>query len=134
MAGNKGTFQPDSDVHISYEDQQKINKFARLNAKLEDLKEEVKVKENDLKSLEEACDEIALFDEDEKIPYLVGEVFIFQDIDTTQKCLDEAKKRIEQNIVDLKTNSDEIKNQMSDLKSHLYGKFGSHINLEADEE
>ncbi|KAJ3629909.1 hypothetical protein MTP99_014272 [Tenebrio molitor] len=134
MAGNKGTFQPDSDVHISYEDQQKINKFARLNAKLEDLKEEVKVKENDLKSLEEACDEIALFDEDEKIPYLVGEVFIFQDIDTTQKCLDEAKKRIEQNIVDLKTNSDEVKNQMSDLKSHLYGKFGSHINLEADEE
>ncbi|CAH1372845.1 unnamed protein product [Tenebrio molitor] len=134
MAGNKGTFQPDSDVHISYEDQQKINKFARLNAKLEDLKEEVKVKENDLKSLEEACDEIALFDEDEKIPYLVGEVFIFQDIDTTQKCLDEAKRRIEQNIVDLKTNSDEIKNQMSDLKSHLYGKFGSHINLEADEE
>ncbi|XP_068918438.1 probable prefoldin subunit 4 [Tenebrio molitor] len=134
MAGNKGTFQPDSDVHISYEDQQKINKFARLNAKLEDLKEEVKVKENDLKSLEEACDEIALFDEDEKIPYLVGEVFIFQDIDTTQKCLDEAKRRIEQNIVDLKTNSDEVKNQMSDLKSHLYGKFGSHINLEADEE
>jgi prefoldin subunit 4 len=48
--------------------------------------------------------------------------------------LDEAKKRIEQNIVDLKTNSDEVKNQMSDLKSHLYGKFGSHINLEADEE
>ncbi|RZC41403.1 Prefoldin 2 domain containing protein [Asbolus verrucosus] len=134
MATSKGTFQPDSDVHISFEDQQKINKFARLNAKLEDLKEEVKVKENDLKSLEEACDEIALFDEEEKIPYLVGEVFIFQDTETTQKCLDEAKKKIEDNIKSLKSQSDEVKNQMSDLKSHLYGKFGSHINLEADEE
>lgn len=32
-------------MHISYEDQQKINVFARLNAKLEDLREDVKVKE-----------------------------------------------------------------------------------------
>ncbi|KAJ3661877.1 hypothetical protein Zmor_006255 [Zophobas morio] len=134
MAGSKGTFQPDSDVHISYEDQQKINKFARLNAKLEDLKEEVKVKENDLKSIEEACEEVVLFDDEEKIPYLVGEVFIHQDVETTQQCLEEAKKRIEQNMTDLKNQCDEVKNQMGDLKSYLYGKFGSHINLEADDE
>lgn len=35
----------ESDVHITFEDQQKINKFARLNAKLEDIKEELKIKE-----------------------------------------------------------------------------------------
>lgn len=34
----------DSDVHITYEDQQKINKFARLNAKMEDLKQEIAIK------------------------------------------------------------------------------------------
>lgn len=28
----------------------------------------------------------------------------------------------------------DIKETMSDLKTHLYGKFGSHINLEAEEE
>lgn len=28
----------------------------------------------------------------------------------------------------------DIKEVMSDLKSHLYGKFGNHINLEAEEE
>lgn len=130
---NKGTFQPESDVHISYEDQQKINVFARLNAKLEDLKEELKVKENDLKSLEDACDEIALFDDDEQIPYLVGEVFIYQDLETTQKCLEEAKERIDSDMKELIEKSDGIKEQMADLKGHLYGKFGSHINLEADE-
>lgn len=32
-------------MHITYEDQQKINKFARHNAKLDDLKEELKVKQ-----------------------------------------------------------------------------------------
>lgn len=74
-----------------------------MNAKLEDLKEEIKTKEvndvpyftnfnssfvmlfqNDFKSLEEACDEIALFDEDELIPYLVGEVFIYQGVEKAQ--------------------------------------------------
>lgn len=29
---------------------------------------------------------------------------------------------------------DELKSQMSTLKAHLYGKFGSHINLENEEE
>ncbi|KAI4469924.1 prefoldin subunit 4 [Holotrichia oblita] len=133
MSG-KGTFQPDSDVHITYEDQQKINKFARLNAKWEDLKEETKNKENDLKNLEEACDEIALLDDDEKIPYLVGEVFIYQNKDTTEQCLEDAKKSTENEISDLKSQAGKVKDLMDDLKSHLYGKFGSHINLEADDE
>ena len=31
----------DSDVHVTYEDQQKINLFARTNARLQDLKEEL---------------------------------------------------------------------------------------------
>ncbi|XP_023026818.1 prefoldin subunit 4 [Leptinotarsa decemlineata] len=131
---NKGTFQPDSDVHITYEDQQKINRFARLNAKLEDYKIEIKQKENDLKSLEDACDEIALFDDDEQIPYLVGEVFIYQNVEKTQLSLEEAKRKIEGEMNDVKMKSSEIKDTMSELKSHLYGKFGSHINLEADEE
>ncbi|KRT82962.1 hypothetical protein AMK59_3393, partial [Oryctes borbonicus] len=124
MSG-KGTFQPDSDVHITYEDQQKINKFARLNAKWEDLKDEVKSKEN----LEEACDEIALFDDDEKIPYLVGEVFIYQNKETTDQCLEEAKRNTENEISDLKSQIGKLRDMMDDLKSHLYGKFGSHINL-----
>lgn len=38
-------FYKDSDVHITYEEQQKINKFARQNAKLEDYKEELRVKQ-----------------------------------------------------------------------------------------
>lgn len=40
--------------------------------------------QNDFKSIEEACDEIALFDEEEQIPYLVGEVFIYQGVEKTQ--------------------------------------------------
>ncbi|XP_044764955.1 probable prefoldin subunit 4 [Coccinella septempunctata] len=130
---NKGTFQPDSDFQISYEDQQKINQFARLHAKMKELKDDITIRENDLKSIEEASDEVALFDDEEKIPYLVGEVFIYRDTANTQECLEEAKKLLAQERSDLLTKTNELKESMNDLKYHLYGKFGSHINLEAEE-
>ena len=39
MAGGEA----DKDVHISLEDQQKINKFARQNQRMEELKDDLKV-------------------------------------------------------------------------------------------
>lgn len=74
----------DSDVHISFEDQQKINIFAKHNANIEDLKQELKVKQNALKNLEESNDEIELFDDDEPIPILIGDVFITHNLQETQ--------------------------------------------------
>uniref|UniRef100_T1HUH4 Uncharacterized protein n=3 Tax=Rhodnius TaxID=13248 RepID=T1HUH4_RHOPR len=91
---NKGTFQPDSDVHITYEDQQRINKFARHNARNEDLKEELKNKQNELRNLEDAVEELELMDESEQIPFLVGEVFLFQNLENTQKSIAELKEKI----------------------------------------
>lgn len=82
--GPRGVYQPDSDVHITYEDQQRINTFAKLIAKIKDLSEDLLAKENELKTLEEACEEIELFDEDEQIPYLIGEVFISHNLSKTQ--------------------------------------------------
>lgn len=73
-------------------------------------------------------------DEEEKIPYLVGEVFIYQSTEDTQKSLEEAKKTTENEINELKQEAGKLKELMNELKVHLYGKFGSHINLEAEEE
>ncbi|KAJ9589130.1 hypothetical protein L9F63_017589, partial [Diploptera punctata] len=87
-SSSKASFQPDSDVHITYEDQQKINKFARHNAQLDDLKEELKTKQNELKSYEDTCDELMLLNETDIVPFFMGEVFIYQDVETTQKMLD----------------------------------------------
>lgn len=71
-------------MHISFEDQQKINRFAKHNARMDDLKMELDMKKNDLKSVEEALDEIELFDEDEEIPFLFGEVFLTHKLTKTQ--------------------------------------------------
>ncbi|GLV45867.1 Prefoldin 4 [Carabus blaptoides fortunei] len=131
----KGTFQPDSDVHITYEDQQKINKFARLNAKMDDFKDEMKLKENELKNIEDACDELELADDEGgKIPYLIGEVFVYQNVENTLSSLGAAKSVKQKEIDDLKNKCSEVEELMSELKKNLYGKFGSHINLETDDD
>lgn len=131
---NQSGFQPDSDVHITYEDQQRINKFARQNAKMEDLKEELKIKQNELTVLEDACDEIILLDDDAKIPSYIGDVFIYEDLEKTQKYLDEIKKTRKAEIADLENKCADLKTLISELKTQLYAKFGNRINLEADED
>ncbi|XP_001599576.1 prefoldin subunit 4 [Nasonia vitripennis] len=137
MAGGKTAqsgFQPDSDVHISFEDQQKINKFARQNAKMEDLKEELKLKQNELQNLKDAVSELDLFDDDAKIPYHIGEIFVDQDLSKTLSCLEDARVKKEKEIVSLEEQCTTLRSMMTELKTQLYAKFGNHINLEADEE
>lgn len=123
----------DTDVHVTLEDQTKINKFAKYNANLEDLKDELQVKKNDLKNLEEAVDEIELFDEDEQIPFVVGEVFISHNLSKTQKLLAAAKEKKIKEIEVIQEKCKEIQELMSDLKAQLYLRFGTNIYLENDE-
>jgi len=127
-------FQPDTDVHITYEDQQKINKFARQNAKLDDIKEELKSKQKQLQNLEDASEELILLDSDIYIPYQLGEVFVDQSLESTHNLLEESKSSLKVEIAALETQCDVIKGIMSDLKVQLYAKFGNNINLDAEDE
>ncbi|XP_067645896.1 probable prefoldin subunit 4 [Eurosta solidaginis] len=131
-AGNNKVFQAD-DVHISFEDQQKINRFAKHNARMDDLKMELDMKKNDLKSVEEALDEIELFDEYEEIPFLIGEVFLTHKLEKTQELLATVKEQTLKEIAEVEVKANEIKAEMNELKSHLYQRFGSNISLESEE-
>lgn len=51
-----------------------------------------------------------------------------------QKMLDEAKSRVQSDIEDLELKCAELRSIMSDMKTHLYAKFGNHINLEAEDD
>ena len=44
------------------------------------------------------------------------------------------KENLEAEVTKLEGQAEELKAQMSNLKTHLYAKFGNAINLEADEE
>ncbi|CAD7080828.1 unnamed protein product [Hermetia illucens] len=130
--GGKG-FQPDSDVHVTFEDQQKINRFAKHNARLEDYKRELEIRKNELKSLEEACEEIELFDEDEMIPFQIGEVFISHNLPKTQELLASEKSKNQKEIKEIEDKCSAIQQIMNELKAQLYHRFGSNISLENDD-
>ncbi|XP_055914677.1 probable prefoldin subunit 4 [Eupeodes corollae] len=132
MAAKVANLQAD-DVHISFEDQQKINRFAKHNARMDDLKAELEQRNCELKNLEEACEEIELFDEDEMIPFLFGEVFLTQNLSKTQELLAEAKEKIQLEVKNIEKQTNAIKAEMAELKAHLYQRFGSNISLESDD-
>ena len=127
--------QVDKEVHISLEDQQKINKFARLNSRLEDLKDELKAKHGEIQTLEDASTDLMMLeDDDEKVPYQVGEVFVYLTQDEAQQKIEASKDNLGDAVKSVDSKAQAIRDEMSGLKSQLYAKFGSAINLEADEE
>ena len=56
----------DKEISICSADQQKINRFARLNNRAEDLKDEVKAKRNEVQTLEDASSDLMMLEDDEE--------------------------------------------------------------------
>uniref|UniRef100_A0A8C3HNA0 Prefoldin subunit 4 n=5 Tax=Testudinoidea TaxID=8486 RepID=A0A8C3HNA0_CHRPI len=123
------------DVNVTFEDQQKINKFARNTSRITELKEEIEVKKKQLQNLEDACDDMMMLDDEDSIliPYQIGDVFISHSQDETHEMLEEAKKNLQGEIEALESRVESIQRVLSDLKVQLYAKFGNNINLEADD-
>lgn len=126
--------QAAEDVNVTFEDQQKINNFARNTSRIAELKEEIEDKKKQLQNLEDACDDILMLGDDVLlIPYQIGDVFISHPQEETQEMLEEAKKNLQEEIGALESRVESIQRVLSDLKVQLYAKFGNNINLEADD-
>uniref|UniRef100_A0A8D2I595 Prefoldin subunit 4 n=1 Tax=Urocitellus parryii TaxID=9999 RepID=A0A8D2I595_UROPR len=67
------------------------------------------------------------------LPYQTGDVFISHHQEETQEMLEEAKKNLQEELDALESRVESIQWVLADLKIQLYAKFGSNINLEADE-
>ncbi|XP_022045484.1 prefoldin subunit 4 [Acanthochromis polyacanthus] len=122
------------DVNVTFEDQQKINKFARNTSRMTELKNEIEAKKKLLQNLQDASDDLMMSDDDSLlIPYQIGDVFISHTQEETQEMLEAAKETLEQEVKGLEERVSAIQQVLGDLKVQLYAKFGNNINLEADE-
>merc|ERR1712050_497078 len=125
------------EINVTFEDQQQINKFARFNAKLQEAKEECEQKKKELQNIEDAASEIevmVLEDDEVKIPYKIGEVFVNLQGESANEMLEKAKENLKKEIEKLDTQCKAHQQILKDLKVQLYAKFGTNINLENDEE
>ena len=100
---------------VTWEDQQRICAFSRMNARHHELNAEIKTKEKQIDDLDEASTELVVNEEDETC-VLVGECFVKMDNDAAEgkveKMLAEAREGLEK----LKTERKVLREGMDELK------------------
>ncbi|KAL9598086.1 MAG: hypothetical protein Q9219_004717 [cf. Caloplaca sp. 3 TL-2023] len=119
-----------NDLEVRREDQDKINKFSRLHQRETLLEEELKSRAKEKEDLEEVSNELELADEDEKIPYKIGDAFIMLPLSEVQELLSKATGKIEGSVSATEGKLSSVREEMESLKVDLYARFGKSINLE----
>ncbi|CAA9960980.1 GimC Prefoldin chaperonin cofactor [Pyrenophora teres f. maculata] len=118
------------DLEVRREDQEKINRFSSLHQKEEILEEELRAKIKEKEDLEEISGELELVDEEEKVPYKVGDCFVSLPQPQVLELLGSSTETIDGEVEALKSKLEGIQEEMGELKKALYGRFGRSINLE----
>mmetsp|Transcript_35710 Transcript_35710/g.89666 ORF Transcript_35710/g.89666 Transcript_35710/m.89666 type:complete len:123 (-) Transcript_35710:52-420(-) len=119
----------DADVEVTWEDQKKINRFGTLNARLHDLQDVLNQKEEEIRKLEDAADQVMLTDDD-KVLYRIGEVYVAVQKDDVEGRIDNEKDAVYSQIAAKKKEIEETQAILQELKKQLYGKFKENINLD----
>ncbi|KAF8513101.1 Prefoldin subunit 4 [Hysterangium stoloniferum] len=118
------------DAEVTWEDQQRINTFSKLNSRARDLEEQLTQLKEEKEALDDLSMELELADEDKHILYRIGEAFVHIPLTKAQVMLtrDQASLNLEMDKVQAK--ADECEKTMKELKVSLYAKFGKAINLD----
>ncbi|KAF8017840.1 hypothetical protein BT93_H2902 [Corymbia citriodora subsp. variegata] len=120
-----------SETEVTWEDQQNINKFSKLNNRFHELEDEIRIAKETNDNLEDASNELILTDE-EVVRFQIGEVFAHVPKDEVENRIEDMKGVTTKNLEKLKEEKESVLAQMADLKKILYTKFGDSINLEED--
>ncbi|EAT90235.1 prefoldin subunit 4 [Parastagonospora nodorum] len=118
------------DMEVRREDQEKINRFSSLHQKETALEEELRAKIKEKEDLEEISTELELVDEEDKVPYKVGDCFVSLPQPQVLELLEKSTETIDGDVDELKTRLEKVQEEMGELKKALYGRFGRSINLE----
>jgi|TARA_B110000305_G_scaffold186127_1_gene207217 prefoldin subunit 4 len=87
-------------------------------------------KQKQLEDTEEAESEITFVDDDSNCDLVVGECFFETEKLKAEEMLQTKVTSERKSIEDKKEELTRVRSAMQQLKEHLYGKFGSSINLE----
>lgn len=115
---------------MTWEDQQRINEFSRLNLALSKLDDDLKTKKNDAMNLSDASTDIESLLDDDACKVRIGEVFMDVSNEEAEEFVAEQKKLSDEKIKALTERRAELVRKMDELKQLLSAKFKNQINLE----
>ncbi|EAW07309.1 tubulin-binding prefolding complex subunit GIM3 [Aspergillus clavatus NRRL 1] len=115
---------------VRREDQEKINRFSRLHQRETVLEDQLKAKQKDKEDLEEISMELELADEEELVPYKIGDAFFQLPLADAQSLLTTSSEQIDEQVSKLEETLGDVRDELQQLKVALYARFGRSINLE----
>ena len=115
---------------VTFKDQQKINEFSKLIMRKDTIVAELSKQRQEKEYLDDVSLEIELMDEDEKIQYKIGELFLLLKQSEVVEQIEKDVENIDMKIENLESQENNIDERISKLKTELYAKFGNNINLE----
>jgi len=127
-----GFAETDEAIEVRREDQERINEFGRNTNRLNELEDDKKKLRQELDNLEDAEQEIMLADGDEEDATCisVGGTFVVSDEDHVEEFLNRKRDVCSAEFDKLNDEMGSLSARQSELKSLLYARFGSNINLE----
>ncbi|KAI6793320.1 hypothetical protein KC367_g4532 [Hortaea werneckii] len=131
MLSHEEEAQVGEEKEVRKEDQDRINRFSRLHNRVRGFEEELKAKEKEKEDLEEISNELELADEEDKVPYKIGDTFFSMPLPEVQDLLSKSVEKINEDVSSLEEKLGGLREEMQELKAALYGRFGKSINLEA---
>ncbi|OCB88430.1 Prefoldin, subunit 4 [Sanghuangporus baumii] len=121
------------DVEVTWDDQQRICTFSKLNTRLRGYEERLKVLKEEKEALDDLAMELELADEEQPILYVshfIGETFVHLPLPRALKRVENDNTALNEDISKLGDQAEECEKEMKKLKVTLYSKFGSAINLD----
>lgn len=122
--------ESEENTEVTWEDQQKINTFSKLNSRCTDMEEKIAKLKSEKEALDDLAMELELADEDEPIEYKIGDAFFHLSLKRAQELITKDQESTEAEVNTLQGKIDECQEEMKDLKVVLYAKFGKQINLD----
>lgn len=117
-------------VQVTLADQKKINEFSKLIMRKDAAAGELAKQRQEKEYLDDVSLEIELVDEEEKVQYKIGELFVFLKQSEVVEQLERDMEALDAKIDKLEGRETEIDERIDELKGELYAKFGDNINLE----
>ncbi|KAJ6521912.1 Prefoldin subunit-domain-containing protein [Mycena vulgaris] len=122
--------ESDDAAEVTWEDQQRINSFSKLNTRVRNLEERLQDLKQEKEALDDLATELELADEDEPVLYKVGEAFLHMPLPRALKRLEKDQSVIDAEVSTLSGSVEQCEKEMKELKVTLYAKFGRAINLD----
>ncbi|KAF9073648.1 Prefoldin beta-like protein [Rhodocollybia butyracea] len=120
----------DDSTEVTWEDQQQINLFSKLNTRMKAFEAKIDEAKQEKEALDDLSTELELTDEDETVLYKVGETFLHMPLPRATKRLEKDQTDLDAKLAQLTDSSTQCETEMKKLKVALYAKFGTAINLD----